>query len=51
MKKTVGVILVALVVSLPSAQAQTDYTKEIEKWRQERETNLKKETGWLTVAG
>src|SRR6476469_2176545 len=51
MKKRVGVILVALVVSLPSAQAQTDYTKEIEKWRQERETNLKKETGWLTVAG
>ena len=40
---------VAGVVSL--AQAQTDYVKEIEKWRSEREANLKKETGWLTVAG
>jgi uncharacterized protein (DUF1684 family) len=36
---------------LVSAQAQTEYTKEIEKWRSEREANLKKETGWLTVAG
>lgn len=51
MKKSFGVLLAALVVSLTSAQAQTDYAKEIEKWRQEREANLKKETGWLTVAG
>jgi uncharacterized protein (DUF1684 family) len=37
--------------ALSSAQSQTDYAKEIEKWRSDRETNLKKETGWLTVAG
>ena len=36
---------------LASAHAQTDYVKEIEKWRSEREANLKTETGWLTVSG
>jgi uncharacterized protein len=39
------------VVFSAAAQAQTDYVKEVEKWRSEREANLKKETGWLTVAG
>ena len=34
-----------------SARAQTDYVKAIEKWRSDEEANLKKETGWLTVAG
>lgn len=38
-------------VSATAAQGQTDYVKEIEKWRSERETKLKTETGWLTVAG
>ena len=51
MKKTFGVLVVALVVSLASARAQSDYAKEVEKWRQEREARLKTETGWLTVAG
>ena len=37
--------------SRSSAQAQTDYVKAIEKWRSEEEADLKKETGWLTVAG
>lgn len=37
--------------SVTSAWAQTDYAKEIEKWRSDRETRLKTETGWLTVAG
>src|SRR3982751_48304 len=50
MKRTL-IILAALAGFLNSAHAQTDYVKEVEKWRQERETNLKKETGWLTVAG
>ncbi|MEY2577152.1 MAG: uncharacterized protein QOF80_2639, partial [Verrucomicrobiota bacterium] len=50
MKKGFISFAVALGV-LVSAQAQTDYAKGIEKWRSERETNLKKETGWLTVAG
>lgn len=36
---------------LISAQAQTDYVKGVEKWRSDEEADLKKETGWLTVAG
>jgi uncharacterized protein (DUF1684 family) len=49
MKKT---ILLAIMLGLVGfAHGQTDYVKQIEKWRSERETNLKKETGWLTVAG
>ena len=51
MKRTFGILSVLIFASLVLAQAQTDYVKEIEKWRAERETNLKKETGWLTVAG
>lgn len=34
-----------------SAHAETDYVKGIEKWRSGEEADLKKETGWLTVAG
>jgi uncharacterized protein (DUF1684 family) len=45
-------ILLAIVLSLlTSAQAQTDYVKAVEKWRSDEEADLKKETGWLTVAG
>src|SRR3954462_4257515 len=51
MKQTVGILRALVLAPLVAAQAQTDYTKEIEKWRGEREANLKKETGWLTVAG
>src|SRR5213078_1527346 len=51
MKRILAVLLAAGFAVVISAQAQADYTKEIEKWRQEREANLKKETGWLTVAG
>jgi uncharacterized protein (DUF1684 family) len=51
MKRRFGIVLGILVALLTSAEAQTDYAKGIEKWRSEREANLKKETGWLTVAG
>jgi uncharacterized protein (DUF1684 family) len=51
MKRIFGILVTIVLASLHTAQAQTDYVKEIEKWRSERETNLKKETGWLTVAG
>ena len=45
-------ILLAIILGLlTSAQAQTDYVKTIEKWRSDEEADLKKETGWLTVAG
>ena len=51
MKNALGILVAAVAGLLSVAQAQTDYTREIEKWRSEREANLKKETGWLTVAG
>ena len=44
-------VLAIILASLTVAWAQTDYVKEIEKWRGEREAKLKTETGWLTVAG
>jgi uncharacterized protein len=49
MKRRFGIVLAIVIAA--QAQAQTDYAKGIEKWRSEREANLKKETGWLTVAG
>src|SRR5690242_4389106 len=51
MKRMFAVWLAAAFAAVTAARAQTDYAKEIENWRQEREANLKKETGWLTVAG
>ena len=49
--KKISILLAILLTSLASARAQTDYFQTIEKWRSEQEANLKKETGWLTVAG
>src|SRR6478735_6139439 len=51
MRKFFGIVLAVAFVALLSAQGQGDYAKEVEKWRGDREANLKKETGWLTVAG
>jgi uncharacterized protein (DUF1684 family) len=51
MKKRGGIFLATVFFAAISAQGQNDYGKEIEKWRSDRETNLKKETGWLAVAG
>jgi uncharacterized protein (DUF1684 family) len=51
MKRSLGIFLAIGFLTTILAQGETDYTKEIEKWREEREANLKKETGWLTVAG
>ena len=50
------IVVVAFFISLINHQimAQTkieNYIQEIETWHQNRETNLKKETGWLTVSG
>jgi uncharacterized protein (DUF1684 family) len=50
MKKGFTFLAIALV-AWHSAEAQTDYAKEVEKWRSEREARLKTEMGWLTVAG
>jgi hypothetical protein len=49
MKKLV--LLATVLLSLPSANAQTAYIKEMEKWRSDQESDLKKDDGWLTVAG
>src|ERR1700730_16887768 len=51
MKKGSSILLAIVFVFLTSAQAQTDYIKAVEKWRSDKENDLKKETGWLTVAG
>ena len=51
MEKRLGILLAIVFASLTSAAAQTDYVRAVEKWRSEQEANLKKETGWLTVAG
>ena len=49
MKKLV--LLATVLLSLSSANAQTAYIKEMEKWRSDQESDLKKDDGWLTVAG
>src|ERR1700680_2550012 len=51
MKKRSSVLLAIALVLVTSAGAQTDYIKAVEKWRNDEEADLKKETGWLTVAG
>jgi len=51
MKKRFGIFLAILLGALTVALAENDYVKAIEKWRSDQEASLKKETGWLTVAG
>lgn len=51
LKKRFGIVLTFVLVLVISAQGQTDYIKAVEKWRSDEEADLKKETGWLTVAG
>jgi hypothetical protein len=51
MPKKFAVALAIVLVSVGSALAQSDYVQAVEKWRSDRETNLKKESGWLSLAG
>ena len=44
----VGVLALALVAAQLPPEA---YQAEIQKWREDRETRLKSDTGWLTVVG
>src|SRR5688572_6079491 len=46
-------MLTLLVIALLGASPPVSdgYQKEIETWRQARETRLKSDDGWLTVAG
>ena len=41
----------AILLPLAGLGEDASYQKEIESWRVERETNLKKDGSWLTVAG
>jgi uncharacterized protein (DUF1684 family) len=41
----------ALLLALGGSSEDVSYQKEIETWREERETGLKKDGSWLTVAG
>lgn len=43
--------LLALLLALPLAAADPAYTAQIEKFRADRETALRAEDGWLSVAG
>jgi hypothetical protein len=45
MKPRAILFLAIALGALNSAQGQTEYSEEVEKWRSERETNLKKKTG------
>jgi uncharacterized protein len=40
-----------VAITLLADTAVADYQKTIEAWRQARETRLRSDTGWLTVAG
>src|ERR1041385_7842008 len=51
MNKSILVLLATAFVALVPTKAQTDYVKEIEKWRSDEQRDLKKDNGWLTVAG
>ena len=51
MEKKFALCLAIVLVSVGSVLAQSDYVKAVEKWRSDEETDLKKEDGWLTLAG
>src|SRR5690242_8159707 len=51
MEKKLTLCLAILLGSLGAVLAQSDYVKAVEKWRSDEETDLKKEDGWLTLAG
>ena len=43
--------LAAALLLMAGTAVTDDYTKEIETWRQARETRMRSDGGWLTVAG
>ena len=51
MEKKFALCLATLLLSVGAVVAQSDYVKAVEKWRLDEETNLRKEDGWLTLAG
>jgi uncharacterized protein len=45
------ILLILIFSLLVSANAQTAYKTDVNKWRSERETELKSENGWFSLAG
>ena len=43
--------LAGVMAALPQLQADDAYVRDLAKWRQEREAELKGDNSWLTVAG
>jgi uncharacterized protein (DUF1684 family) len=48
---TLGAMAILALTFLAAEDREDTYKAEIEKWRQDRETRLKSDTGWLTVSG
>ncbi len=46
-----GALVILALAFLAAVSPDDAYQAEIEKWRQDRETRLKSDTGWLTVTG
>jgi uncharacterized protein len=46
-----GAVVIIALIFLAATSSSEAYKAEIEKWRQDRETRLKSDTGWLTVTG
>ena len=48
--QVMGAVMILALVLLAAKSPMDAYKAEIEQWRQDRETRLKSDTGWLTVA-
>lgn len=51
MKRTSFLVATALFLFLGLVRAQSEYVKKIEQWRKDEEADLKRDDGWLTLAG
>ncbi len=51
MKTTLAFLLTAILLVGASAAALPDYIQSLNDWRRDEEASLRKENGWLTVAG
>jgi uncharacterized protein (DUF1684 family) len=51
MEKKFALCLATILASLVSGLAQSDYVKAVAKWRSDEAADLRKEDGWLALAG
>jgi uncharacterized protein (DUF1684 family) len=51
MKKTASILALCLAAALPAWAADARYVKSVEDWRAQSEARLRKDNGWLTLAG